>query len=249
MDAEENGIAIGSTDAPNVTDNDLVAKERVTELIKREKEAAYRKAQREFQAQIEAQKNGSAQGMGGMQSPVDIEGIKSQVIEHFQAELERAQKESQKAEYENFVRGQVDSYVGKLSNAPSIADDFKEMTSKFKPDKFREVFYIANSFDNAPAIIYELQKNPSKLANIDYLAKIDPDLAKEQISLISKSMDANMEAKDNHQQAPSPLGRTQPSLASKADNGKMSLQDYKKADWLRGQDITILLKINGLIGA
>jgi hypothetical protein len=235
MDAEENGIANGSnTDVANVTDNDLVDKARVTELIKREKEAAYRKAQREFQAQMDAQKTGQTQNMGGMQQPVDREAIKQELIEHFQAEYEKAQKESQQAEYENFVRGQVDSYVGKLSNAPSIADDFKEMTAKFKPDKFREVFYLANSFENAPAIIYELQKNPSKLANIDYLAKIDPDLAKEQIELISKSMAANMDAKDNHQQAPSPLGRTQPSLAAKADNGKMSLQDFKKADWLRG---------------
>jgi len=233
MDAEVNGINEGSMDAP-IPDENLVEKARVTELIKKEKEAAYRKAQREYQTQLEAMKTGQTQGLGGMQQSVDIDSIKQDVIKHFQAELQKAQEESQKAEHENFIRQNVETYLGKMSNAPSIADDFKEITAKFKPDKFREVFYLANSFENTPAIIYELQKNPTKLANIEVLAKFDPEMAREQIAALSKSIEANNEAKSSNQSAPTPLSRPKQSLQAGSDNGKMSLQDFKKASWLRG---------------
>lgn len=231
MDNLETGIDVASDTGTAL--EDMVPKERVTELIKREKEAAYRKAAREHQAQLDQLKTGQTQSMGGMQAP-DEDAIYNRVSERFKADLEKAREESQKAEYENFVKGQVDTYLKKMEAGSALADDFHEMTGKFKPEKFREVFYLANSFENTPAIIYELSKNPYKLANIDYLAKTDPDLARDQLAALAKSIEHNEVAKQSNVSAEPPLSRQKPSLAAGSDTGAMGVGDFKKQPWLRG---------------
>lgn len=214
--------------------DEMIPKDRVTEIVQREKEAAYRKAQRELQAQQPQQQTGQPQSMGGMAPQASDDEVYEKVVNRLRGEIAKAQEESQKAEYEQFVKGQVDTFLQKMGKADGIADDFQEMTAQFKPERFREVFYLANSMENTPEIIYELMQNPHKLGNIDYLAKTDPDLAKRQLEVISKSIEANKMAKATNQSAPSPLSRPKASLAAGADSGKMGLNDLKKASWLRG---------------
>jgi hypothetical protein len=230
MDNLDSGMDV--TTEPTEVLGELVPKERVTELIKREKEAAYRKAAREHQAELDRLKTGQSQSMGGMYEP-NIEDIYNKVGERFKADLEKAQEESRKADYESFVKGQVDSYVKKMEGGSDLAEDFHETTAKFKPERFKEVFFLANSFDNTPELIYELAKNPYKLANIDYLAKTDPDLAKDQLNMIAKSIEHNRQAKENNVSAEPPLSRPKPSLAAGSDSGAMSVKDYRRQPWLK----------------
>ncbi len=234
MDEVTEGLLNQEHDVSAAPNDDLLPKERVTEIVKREKEAAYKKAAREYQAEIDRLKTGQTQALGGMSGGFDEEAAYGRLTERFQKEIAKAQQETQKQQYEEFVKGQVDTYLKKMDAGVTLADDFKEMTSKFKPEKFKEVFYLANSFENTPAIIYELSKNPYKLANIDYLAKADPDLAREQLASIAKSIEANEAAKTSNQSAQPPLSRPKPSLAAGADSGAMGVQDFKKAPWLRG---------------
>ncbi len=227
---------VESTDAQEPradTSSDLIPKQRVTDLIKREKEAAYRKAQREFQAQIDEMKTGQTQQMGGMQS-VNPDELTEKVIQKLQEQFENNNQEQRKAEYSAFVNDQAKTYLEKMDKGGSLADDFKEMTARFKPDRFKEVFFLANSYENTPAIIYELGKNPEKLAQINLMMKDDPDMAKIMMDNLSKSIEFNENAKQNNKSAPSPLDRPKPSLAAGADNGNMSLADLKKSAFLRG---------------
>jgi hypothetical protein len=217
-----------------VPTDEMVPKERVTEIVQREKEAAYRKAQREIQSQYEQQAK-APQNMGGMapQGPSQDE-MYQEVVTRLRGEIAKAQEESQKADYEAYVKDQVSTFLNKMSKADGIADDFQEMTSQFKPERFREVFYLANEVENTPELIYEFMQNPHKLGNIDYLAKTDPDLARRQIAAISKSIEANKLAKSSNQTAPSPLNRPKASLTAGADSGAVGLKELKKASWLRG---------------
>lgn len=233
---EITGDALAGTDAAQAIDTDVIPKTHATDLIKREKEAAYRKAQREFQAQLEQMKTGQVQGMGGM-APNHDELVNQAVEKKFQAlqeQFEAQNNEQRKAEYTNFVNEQAKTYLEKMEKGGGLADDFKEMTSRFKPDKFREVFFLANSYENTPAIIYELGKYPEKLAQIKMMVETDPDMAKIMMDRLSESIKFNEQAKQNNQSAQSPLGQPKPSLAAGADSGAMSLADLKKSPFLRG---------------
>lgn len=234
MEEVSGNEVVEATDAsaPN-SDIDTITKARATELIKREKDAAYRKAQREFQTQLDELKTGQTQQMGGMQS-VDPEQITNQVIERLKEQYESANNEQRKQEYETFVNQQAKTYLEKMDKSGGLADDFKEMTSRFKPDKFKDVFFLANSYENTPAIIYELGKNPEKLAQIRLMLQDDPDMAKIMMDNLSKSIDFNNNAKENNKSAEPPLGRPKPSLAAGADSGTMNLADLKKSTFLRG---------------
>lgn len=235
MDQISGNDAIES-DAMATGMDETLSRAHATELIKREKEAAYRKAQREYQAQLEQFKTGQAQSMGGMQQPPD-ELVNQAVERKFQALQEQYEAENQeqrKAEYSTFVNEQAKSYLEKMDRSGGLADDFREMTSRFKPDRFKEIFFLANSYENTPALIYELGKNPEKLAQINLMMQSDPDMAKVMMDNLNKSIEFNDQAKQNNKSAEPPLDRPRPSLAAGADNGMMSLADLKKSTFLRG---------------
>lgn len=227
------GLDTSGVEAP-VTDS--VSRAQATELIKREKEAAYRKAQREFQSQLEQLKTGQTQSMGGMQQPP--EDMVNEVVERKLAALKEqydAQNQEQRnAERAAYINEQAKTYLEKMDKGGGLADDFQEMTARFKPDRFKEVFFLANSYENTPAIIYELGKNPEKLAQINLMMQTDPDLAKIMMDNLNKSIEFNEQAKQNNQSAEPPLGRPKPSLSAGADSGMMSLADLKKSSFLRG---------------
>lgn len=226
----DSGVAAEGTE---VQKEDMYTKSHVTDLIKKEKEAAYRKAQREFQQQSDAMKTGETQQMGGMteQNP---DAITDKVIAKLQEQFEKANQEQRKADYEAFVNEQAKTYLEKMDKSGGLADDFKEMTARFKPDRYKDIFFMANSYENTPAIIYELGKNPEKLVEINNAMKDDPDIAKLLMDKIAKSIELNEQAKNNNKSAEPPLGRPKPSLAAGSDSGAMSLADLKKSSFLRG---------------
>jgi len=232
---EIGGIPVDGVNAQVPAVEDLIPRAHATDLIKREKEAAYRKAQREFQAEIDQLKTGQTQQMGGMAQPDDqaLDQAVERKLQALREQYEQGQAEQQKAEYTEFVNAQAKSYLEKMDKSGGLADDFKEMTAKFKPDKFKEIFFLANSFENTPHIIYELGKNPEKLAMINMMMKDDPDVAKAMMENLSKSIDANEKAKENHKSAEPPLGQPKPSLAAGSDSGAMSLADLKRSPFLK----------------
>ena len=229
----ENLAGISESSGLLPAEEKLLPQSQVNELVGREKQLAAEKVRREMQAQIDALRTGQQQSMGGMQMP-NVDEMYNAVSDRLRGDIQKAQEEARKAGYENFVKAQVDSYLTKMERGSGLADDFREMTAKFKPDKFKEVFYLANSFDNTPAIIYELSKNPLKLMELHNLAQTDPDWAKSQMENLSKSIQMNEQAKATNRTAEPPLSRPKPSLAAGADNGAMSVADFKRAPWLRG---------------
>lgn len=234
MEASGNEVVEGAVIGAGTDDS--ISRAHTTELIKREKEAAYRKAQREFQAQLDEMKTGQSQGMGGMQQvPEDlVNQAVERKIQSLQEQYESQNQEQRKAEYNSYVNEQAKTYLEKMDKSGGLADDFKEMTARFKPDRFKEIFFLANSYENTPALIYELGKNPEKLAQINLMMQSDPDMAKIMMDNLNKSIEFNEQAKTNNKTAEPPLDRPRPSLAAGADSGQMSLADLKKSSFLRG---------------
>ena len=228
--------AIENAGTPEQVTDELISRTHATDLIKKEKEAAYRKAQREFQSQLDQLKTGQAQQTGGMSA--NPEDLVNQAVDRKLKELEQQYEaqtqEQRKQEYQQYVNDQAKSYLEKMDKSGGLADDFKEMTSRFKPDKFKEIFFLANSYDNTPAIVYELGKYPEKLLEIDRAMERDPDLAKIMMDRLAESIKFNEEAKENNKSAEPPLSRPKPSLSAGSDSGQMSLADLKRSPFLRG---------------
>lgn len=224
----------GETVAPVV--EDLIPRAHATDLIRKEKEAAYRKAQREFQVQLDGMKTGQQQATGGMQEPSDdaVERAVERKLQALREQYDTGQEEQRKAEYSAYVNEQAKSYLEKMDKSGGLADDFKEMTSRFKPDKFKEIFFLANSYENTPALVYELGKFPEKLLEIDRAMERDPDIAKVLMDRLSESIKSNEMAKENNKSAPAPLGQPKPSLAAGSDSAPMSLAELKRSPFLRG---------------
>lgn len=236
MEEASGNSVIESTDAGTAQMEDMIPRAHVTDLIKREKEAALRKAQREYQVQLDQMKTGQTQGMGGMtQVPDDIvDQAVERKLKALEERYESEQQEQKKAQYADYVNNQAKTYLEKMGKSDGLADDFKEMTARFKPDKFKEIFFLANSYENTPAIVYELGKYPEKLLEIDRAMERDPDIAKVLMDRLAESIKSNEEAKQNNKSAPPPLDRPKPSLAAGSDSGAMSLADLKRSPFLRG---------------
>jgi len=92
-----------------------------------------------------------------------------------------------------------------------------------------------SGIENAGDVLYDLAKNPSKLAQIDYMAQRSPKMAQSQLQSLSKSIADNKQAQVDAkgQNIAEPLDRLQPSRVA-GSNGKMSVRDLRSQPWLRG---------------
>lgn len=220
---------------------------RVNELIKKAKYDGERKMKQqleEAQAEVENSQSGqqepqqaqppeqpansTAGQMGGMQqlSQADIDAA-------IEKRLEQQEEQRRQQQLQQEVDQVATQYYDKMAQGAELYDDFDEVTGGFDPSAFPSIVYLANSVDNTPAIIYELQKNPSKLTHLSTLVEKSPKMAQKEIAKLSQSIKSNQEAMQQNQDAQEPLGRMKPSKVG-TDNGEFkSVRDYKNASWLK----------------
>jgi hypothetical protein len=100
---------------------------------------------------------------------------------------------------------------------------------------FPQLTYLVSGMENAADVIYDLSKNPLKLAGLDRLAEKNPRQAQTELLKLSRSITENRQAQsdENSQNVAAPLDRLQPSRVS-GSNGKMGISDLRNQDWLRG---------------
>ena len=219
---------------------------QVNELIKKAK----RKGEQKMQEQLDAAKQQIEQlqaQQGQQQAPVQQEqvpqqqqsqGINAEQIQQQVMQL-MAQKEQQELEkrereqLEQEVNQVAQQYFGKMAQGKDMFEDFEAMTADFNPSEFPQLVFLANQMDNTPAIIYELRKNPGKLADLAVLVEKSPSMARNELSKLSESIKRNDEAKRNLQEPQDPLNRLKPSPVG-TDNGTKSVRDFKHASYLKG---------------
>jgi hypothetical protein len=103
----------------------------------------------------------------------------------------------------------------------------------FVPQAFPQLVYLAAQEENTPAIMYELAKNPMKLASLQTLAQTHPALAEKEMKKLALSISQNQQAVQGNVAAQPPLSRLKSSQNNGVDSGKMSVADFKNASWLR----------------
>lgn len=232
-DIEASGIEAPVSDSG--TEKTLTTSQ-VNDIVKREKahaaERARQQAQAEYQAELEKVR-AEAAGKPASKGEIDATAIKQQVYEQFMQDLQKHRDEVERKTQEDELKTIADQYYLKMGKGSQLFEDFNEVMGDFEPDKFPNAVMLAAQMENTPEIMYELANNPSKLLEIDGLAKTSPKLATKQLERLSKSIANNLEAKTNNVSAPPPLSKLKSSSVG-MDSGKMTLKDFKNAPWLKG---------------
>jgi vacuolar-type H+-ATPase subunit I/STV1 len=225
---------------------------QVNELIKKAKRKGEQKMQEQLDAarqqieQLQAQQaqqglqntaqTGSPQPpqqQQGQQQGIDPQQIQQQVMQLLQQKQQEEEAKRHQEQIEQEVNQVAQQYFGKMAQGKDMFEDFEAITADFNPAEFPQLVFLANQMDNTPAIIYELRKNPGKLADLAVLVEKSPSMARNELSKLSESIKRNDEAKRNLQEPQDPLNRLKPSPVG-TDNGTKNVRDFKSASYLKG---------------
>jgi hypothetical protein len=182
-------------------------------------------------AQMEAQYQ-NRQGMGGMQPQapaIDEEAILEKATQRMQSQFEAQKRETEEAQQRAQVDAMARTYLEKMKQGPTLYEDFEEVTKGFKPNKYPQVAVIAAELENTPDIIYDLRKNPQKLATLQMFAlNEDYDELREELTKLSKSIKNNSQSLSQNQKSPQPLTKLKSSAFAGQDTGKRTISDMRK---------------------
>jgi hypothetical protein len=223
---------------------------QVNELIKKAKRKGEQKMQEQLDAakqQIEQLQAQQAQQQvqnvaqtGSQQPPqqgqaqgVDPQQIQQQVMQLLQQKQQEDEQRRHQEQIEQEVNQVAQQYFGKMAQGKDMFEDFEAITADFNPAEFPQLVFLANQMDNTPAIIYELRKNPGKLADLAVLVEKSPNMARNELSKLSESIKRNEEAKRTLQETQDPLNRLKPSPVG-TDSGTKNVRDFKAASYLKG---------------
>lgn len=203
-----------------------IAAQRARQEVEREyqQRAEQANAQKQMQSQQQEQQGMPQQGP----SQAEADAIYQQVQERFNREMQDRQ-------FQQEMTNVANAYHSKMDYGRKAYEDFDEITKDFDPTAFPQLVYLVSGLENAGDIIYDLSKNPSKLATLDALAQRSPRMAQAELGRLSNSISQNSNARQEADQysTQAPLNPLQPSRVS-GSNGKMSVNDLRSQPWLKG---------------
>lgn len=238
------GIEDATQEADSTPPEKMLPASQVNELIKKAK----RKGEQKMQEQLDAAKQQIEQlqaQQGQQQAPVeqqaqqpqgqnvDAQAIQQQVMQLMQQKMQEDEAKRHQEQIEKEVNDVAQQYFGKLAQGKEMFEDFDAVTADFDPAAFPQLVYLATQADNTAAIIYELQKNPAKLAQLSVMVDKSPAQARKMIASLSESIKTNDNAKRSLQEAQDPLSRLKPSPVG-TDSGTKTVRDFKAANYLKG---------------
>ena len=233
--AETTEVLATQTQVPVSEGEKTLTQSQVNEIVKREKANTAERVRREMEASREQEASRSAP-QNGMDPAALEEKIIQRLVEmdkKAQEEDLKREREAQDAERRQQVEKVASEFWLKMKNGKDQYSDFDEVMTDFDPSSFPQLAFLSAGMENTAGIMYELSKNPTKLAQLNLLAERSPKLAERELKKLSESIVKNEEAKADNVSPNAPLSRLKSSNVG-ADTGKMSLKDYKNADWLKG---------------
>lgn len=133
-------------------------------------------------------------------------------------------QEAQKMAEMQTAQQVVNQFVQKMEDGKEHYEDFNETVEKLNLPTMPQVIHFANEMPNTADIMYELGKNPSKVASLMNVIQYTPQLANQEFKKLSDSIVTNKEAA-NAKKVKEPLSQVQTSYTG-TDNGEMSVSDY-----------------------
>lgn len=216
-----------------------LTQDEVNRIVAREKakaaESARRAAEEKYQQELAALSAQKEQRNASVSREVDADAIYQQVQERWNAEQQALQQRMQEQQLKEQMTQVANNYTSKMSEGKKLYEDFDEVTKEHDPTAFPQLTFLLAGLENAPAVLYDIVKNPMKLAALDRLAERNPRQAQAELLKLSKSIMENQQAQNEaeSQVTPEPLDRIAPSRIA-GNNGKQSIRDLRSQSWLRG---------------
>lgn len=228
-------VSSTATQQPQAEAEKVFTRDQVAKMMNAERnkaaEAARRETEEKYQRDMEAlnaQRAKQEERNAEVPRDVDANAIYQQVQERFNREMQEQQTKAQMTQV-------AQNYLQKVAQGKAAYEDFDEVTQDFDPTAFPQLTFLLSGIDNAGDVLYDLAKNPLKLAGLDRLAEKNPRQAHNELLKLSKSILDNKQAQADaqNQNVAEPLDRLQPSRVS-GSNGKMGIRDLRNQPWLRG---------------
>jgi len=200
----------------------MLTQSEVNELVRGAKVDGYKKAVSEYQAKqpempqqhVQQTQQNAYQGQEQYANEKQLtpEQVKEIAAQQWASEQHKA-----------YMDNVASKLANDFSNTRTRYADFDTVMGKYKyPD---EILVAASQLPNAGDVIYELGKNPGKLAILK-ASRDDFNLLSDELGRLSQSLKQNEEAKS--QSLPrDPLSQVQASNVG-TDNGSRSIKDFKK---------------------
>jgi len=192
-----------------------IAREQGIDKGRREAEMAF-KAQQEMTSKVSAQQ--VAQGS------MSEEQVRQMIMQ----ETQKQQQEQLQMAHAQQV---VSEFVSKMQGGAEKYEDFESTVAALELPKIPEIVKLANSADNTADVMYELGKNPYKVASLLTLARTAPHLAQAEMARLSGSIKKNQDVASKVVTR-EPLSQIKHSTAG-ADGGELSVKDLRKQSWMR----------------
>ncbi|RKZ70518.1 MAG: hypothetical protein DRQ48_00820 [Gammaproteobacteria bacterium] len=208
------------------------ARQQVMNEIEQQKAQVFEQAQAQEQMQQAqaAQSAQTAQPAQAAQAPQPTEQeMYESIRQRLMADAEAQRAEQEQQQYTAQATEVARTYMEKMGKGNDKFEDFESVMSGFNPSEFKEIVWLASDLDDTASVMYELAKNPEKLAIMSTLAQKSPEYAKKQLGELQTSIQSNQQALEQAQQSgvQEPLSRIKPSSASGADGQARTVRDFK----------------------
>jgi len=217
---------------PQTPDN-MVTKERVTELIRENRrEVADREYARGREAALAEQRQSAPQApqsVGGMQAP-DEAKIRQMMQEVFTQQSEAFVNRTKQEQQQQHATNLANEVMSKINAAK---DRYPELESKIDEiAAFPELISLLNATEDTAGVLNDLIENPLKMAQLSILAQKNSQSALSQMHKLATSIKAN-EAGKNAPRVNPPLSIISPSIIGMGSDDD-SIESIKQQDYLRG---------------
>lgn len=223
---EDNALEM-NLDSSSENEEDRIPKSRVTEMMKASKERGRELGRESMRDEYERVRQENERLKSSLTSPsasLDENFISRKI----QEELEARQAAQEENRFKEEVQRTTNEFISKLQNGNELYSDFDEVVSEFNPSAYPALVWLANNTDNTAAIVYELAKNPQKLAAMTVIAERDPKGAQVALKKLSASIKSNQEAAALEKRSPqAPLSKMQSSPVG-SNAGDLSIADFMK---------------------
>jgi hypothetical protein len=141
-------------------------------------------------------------------------------------------EESQKQTHTAAAHSMLANFATQMGGGTKKYSDFDETVAGLGDlSQIPHIVQLATESGMADDVLYELGKNPSKVATLTILSSLNPQLAKIETQKLRDSIVKNQTASQSPE-VPSPLSQITPSTVG-TDNGTRSVKDLRRASWAR----------------
>ena len=229
---QDQEMAAGAAQNAKEASEKMVPQSEVNRIVGSQKAEAYERGKQEALAQLQAQQASQQQqaqmsqapqgegSMGGMQQ-VSQDEIRRMIAEEHERSSNMAQ--ANQIAYE---------FTQKMDAGNAKYPDFQEVVGKLDLSKVPHLVQMSNQYPNTADVIYDIAKNPMKLAQLQILYHTSPQLAQSEISKLANSIKANQSA-DFVPSVDEPLSQIKPYTIG-TDNGTKTVTDWRSKSYLRG---------------